>query len=263
MAVAWPSIGNARTRYERDGYVLYPRVLDEDLVQEARRHVEWLIARHPGTPWERLDLQLARDDPFWRRVTGDDRLLDIAEQFIGPDIALFATGYICKPPFEGQQVLWHQDGSYWPLDPMEVVTLWVAIDDSLPENGCLRVISGSHRLDLQIMQRRTDVANLLNSEIDPSLVDETKAVDCALQAGGVEVHHPNIIHGSNANTSPRRRCGLLIRYIPTSTRITKGPWSLTTFLLRGRAVPGVNEYQPRPVWVSGKHVPFRGCESWQ
>lgn len=204
----------ARLQFERDGYVLFPQVLDAALIAEAASHVEWLMAKHPGVRPEQLGHTLMADDPFWVRLVSDERLLDIAEQFIGPNIALFASHYISKPPFDGQAVLWHQDGSYWPLQPMEVVTLWLAVDDALPENGCMRVIPGTQRMDLQQMRRRTDVANVLNSEIDPALVDESRAADCALRAGGVEVHHPNIIHGSNANHSPMRRCGLTIRYIP-------------------------------------------------
>ena len=201
-------------------------------------------------------------DPFWVRLISDERLLDIAEIFVGPNIALFASHYLCKPAFEGMPVLWHQDGSYWPLDPMQVVTLWLAIDDSLPENGCMRIIPGSQTTELQKMQERTDVANVLNSEIDHTLVDESQAVDFILKPGDVSVHHPNIIHGSNANNSPRRRAGLTIRYIPTSTRITTPePWGYA-FHLRGQAVPGVNVYQPRPKYVEGVHMPFRGSEAW-
>ena len=120
------------------------------------------------------------DDPFWVRLVSDDRLLDIAQQFIGPNIALFASHYISKPPFDGQPVLWHQDGSYWPLDPMEVVTLWLAVDDSTPENGCMRVIPRTQTMDLQEMKRRTDVQNVLSSGMDDELVDESQAVDCVL-----------------------------------------------------------------------------------
>ena len=147
------------------------------------------------------------DDPFWVRLVSDERLLDIAEIFVGPDIALFASHYICKPPSDGHAVLWHQDGSYWPLEPMEVVTLWLAVDDSTPENGCMRVIPRTHSLDLHEMQPRTDIPNVLKSGIDPELVDESSAVDFVLKAGDVSVHHPNIIHGSNANTSSNRRGG--------------------------------------------------------
>ncbi|MDX1932165.1 MAG: phytanoyl-CoA dioxygenase family protein [Capsulimonadales bacterium] len=254
---------DVKAQYERDGYVLFPDVLDADLIREASDHVDWLLAKNPGLRPEQLHHHLITRDPFWVRLISDDRLLDVAEKFIGPNIALFASHYISKPPYDGQAVLWHQDGSYWPLEPMEVITLWLAIDDSLPENGCMRVIPGTQTVDLQEMTRRTDVPNVLNSEIGAEWVDESKAVDLILKKGGVSVHHPNIIHGSNANHSPLRRCGLTIRYIPTTTRIKTEEIFPSAFLLRGDAVPGVNAYHPRPKYVPGEHMPFRGCEAWQ
>jgi phytanoyl-CoA hydroxylase len=251
-------------QYDRDGYVIFREVLDPALIREASDHVEWLMQRHPEHRPERLGHDLMTHDPFWVRLISDARLLDIAELFVGPNIALFASHYLSKPPAEGMPVLWHQDGSYWPLEPMEVVTLWLAVDDSMPENGCMRVIPGTQHLDLQELQRRTDVDNVLSSQIDPSLVDEAKAVDLVLKAGYVSVHHPNVIHGSNANSSTKRRCGLTIRYIPTSTRIrtrNNERWA-SAFLLRGHATPGVNEYHPFPRYVEGEHMPFRGSDGW-
>ena len=256
-----PKTESIRETYDREGYVAVRNVLDKDLIAEAGEHVEWVASRHPERRPELLVQDLVANDPFWVRLISDDRLLDVAEKFIGPNIALFASHYLSKPPYDGMPVLWHQDGSYWPLQPMDVVTLWLAVDDSTPENGCMRVIPRTQHLSLQQLQANTTVKNVLSSEINPSFVDESKAVDVILDAGDVSVHHPNIIHGSNANTSPRRRCGLTIRYIPTSTRITAGPWPCD-FLLRGKAVPGVNDYKPRPKFIPGQHMPFRGYENW-
>ena len=257
------TLTKAKTEYDRDGYAIFRAVVDAELVAEASRHIDWLMEKNPGLRPEQLGHTLVQHDPFWVRLISDDRLLDIAEQFVGARIALFASHYISKPPYDGQAVLWHQDGSYWPLEPMQVVTFWLAIDDSLPENGCMRVIPGSQTVALQEMRARTDVSNVLNSEIDPLLVDESRAVDLVLKPGDVSVHQPNIIHGSNANHSPLRRAGLTIRYIPTSTRIiSASPWP-SAFLLRGSAVPGVKEYLPRPKYVAGTHMAFRGCEAWQ
>jgi len=251
-----------RAQYDRDGYVIVRGVLDKDLIAEASEHVEWVAKRNPERRPEYLIQDLVADDPFWVRLISDDRLLDVAEKFIGPNIALFASHYLSKPPYDGMPVLWHQDGSYWPLAPMEVVTLWLAVDDSTPENGCMRVIPRTQHLSLQELKANTKIKNVLSSEIDGSFVEESKAVDVILDAGDVSVHHPNIIHGSNANTSPKRRCGLTIRYIPTTTRITSTPWPCD-FLLRGNAVSGVNDYKQRPRYVAGKHMAFRGCEQWQ
>lgn len=258
--------GKTRTdlieHYEREGYVLAHDVLDEALMEEARRHVDWLLERNPGLRPEQLHHDLMRDDPFWVRLISDERLLDIAEAFIGPDIALFASHYIAKRPHDGQAVLWHQDGSYWPLEPMRVVTLWLALDATDPENGCLRVIPRTQDADLEEMRERSDVDNVLGSGMDDANVDESQAVDIILEPGGVEVHHPNLIHGSHANTSARWRRGLTIRYIPTATRIvSEEPWP-SAFLLRGEALPGVNQYRPWPKYVPGRHMPFSDADAW-
>jgi hypothetical protein len=252
----------ALANFSRDGYAIFRGVLDPALLREASDHVEWLQAHNPGLRPEKLDHQLLGKDPFWLRLVSDPRLLDVAELFIGHHIGLFASHYFCKPAKDGQAVLWHQDGSYWPLEPMEVVSLWLAIDCSTPENGCMRVIPGTQRLNLQQLQVRTDVANVLGSGMDEASVDESKAIDLVLAAGDVSVHHPNIVHGSKANTSSKRRCGLTIRYIPTSTRIVSSePWP-SSFLLRGDPVVGINNYLPLPKFRAGAHLAFRGCEAW-
>ncbi|MGL5908940.1 MAG: phytanoyl-CoA dioxygenase family protein [Phycicoccus sp.] len=251
---ARPAERNPLEQYETDGYTILRGVIDPDLVGEASDHIAWLQHRHPDLRPEQLSHELVATDPFWVRLVGDPRLLDIAAQFIGPDIALFASHYIVKPPRSGQAVLWHQDGGYWPLDPVRVVTLWLAVDRSTPENGCLRVIPGSHREELH-PYREAPGENVLGSETVVE-VDESQAADMVLEPGDVEVHHPNILHGSTANTSPHRRAGLTIRYIPTSTRITapEQPYA-SALLLRGE--PGVNTYQPAPVYRPGVDFPFR------
>ena len=237
-------------------------MLDPALLSEASSHVEWLQGRNPEVRPENLDHQLLGQDPFWLRLVSDPRLLDIAELFIGPNIALFASHYICKPAGDGQPVLWHQDGAYWPLEPMNVVSLWLAVDDSMPQNGCMRVIPESQHLDLQQLKVRTEIANVLRSGMDEALVHTSKAIDVILKAGDVSVHHPNVIHGSNANTSSKRRCGLTIRYISTSTRIISSETWPSAFHLRGVAVPGVNTYLPLPKYREGEHMPFHGRDAW-
>lgn len=248
--------------YERDGYVVVKDIIDETLVEEARHHIDWLLEKHPSLRPEQLHNSLMQDDPFWVRLISDKRLLDLAEIFIGPNIALFASHYIAKRPFDGQAVLWHQDGGFWPLEPMEIVTLWLALDETTPENGCLRVIPGTHELSLQEMHKRNDIDNVLGSEIDLSKVDESAAVNIILKPGDVEIHHPNLIHGSHANTSPRWRRGLTIRYIPTTTRILSDEPFPSAFLLCGKAKSGLNFYQPWPSYLEGKHMPFQGSTAW-
>lgn len=250
---------DALSRYEEDGYVIFRGVLDPELVAEANYHVDWLLERNPELRPEDLGHELARTDPFWIRLVSDSRLVDIGELFLGLNIGLFATHYICKPPKTGRAVQWHQDGAFWPLDPVEVITLWVAITDSSPENGCLRVIPGSHRTSLSEM-REAPADSVLSAEIAVD-VDESEAVDLVLAPGDVSVHHPSMHHASEPNTSDRWRRGLTVRYIPTTTRITD-PDAASPFLLRGSAPEGLNRFLPFPAHDPRVHMAFRGDESW-
>ena len=120
------NLGGMREAFDRDGAVVVRGVLEDRLVAEINRHIDWLIERHPELRPERLGHRLIAGDPFWVRFIGDERLLDVAEALVGPDVAFFAADYIAKPPGDGLPVCWHQDGRYWPLEPMEVVTVWFA-----------------------------------------------------------------------------------------------------------------------------------------
>lgn len=259
-------VGNrVKEQYDTQGYVIFRGVLDMTLIEDARRHVDWLVAKHPDLRPEQLGNTLMRNDPFWVRLISDDRLLDLAEPFIGPDIALFASHYIAKRPYDGQEVLWHQDGSFWPLEPMNVITLWLALDRSYPENGCVQVLPATQStrlLSLEEMESREDGMNVLGKGIDPRTIDESQAVNLVLEPGDVSIHHPNVIHGSHANTSPHWRRGLTIRYIPTSTRILKPQPHVSAFMLQGEPVPGVNLYNPWPEYVEGEHMPFHDAVEW-
>lgn len=259
-------ITDAVEQYERDGFAIFRNVIDSDLVAEADRHVRWLMAKYPELRPEHYHHPLMRDDAFWVRLVSDERLLDIAQLFLGPDLACFTAHYICKPPADGQPVLWHQDGAYWNLEPMEALTLWLAVDRTTPENGCLRMIPGSHLIPLERPELRTDTPNMLFSAASDSLVQKMissgRVVEIQLNPGDVSIHHPNILHCSGPNTSPNRRCGLDMGFIRPTTRITNTGLYLDPILLRGRAVPGINQYRPWPEYVPAETIPFRGHERW-
>jgi len=248
--------------YKENGFTIFRNVIDPDLLAEAREHFLWLRKRFPEFRPEHLHHPLMRDDAFSVRLVTDERLLDIAELILGSDLACFTAHYICKPPLDGHAVLWHQDGAYWNLSPMEATSLWLAIDESTTENGCLRVIPGSHKLGLQKLVLRRDTPNLLMTSMEDKHVDVHNAVDIELQPGDVSVHHPNIIHGSEANRSSKRRCGLDMAYINTSTTIANEALYLNPILVRGASVTGVNKYRAWPSFNANTSIPFNGWETW-
>ena len=253
-----------KEQYGRNGYIISNGVVDANIVEYAERHVRWTIEQHPGETYEEIHKRpLWLDDPFYLYLARMPGLIELAETLVGPDLSLFATGYIIKEPGNSAAVLWHQDGSYWPLEPMEVCTLWLAITESKVSNGCMRVIPRSHTMQLQDLKTREDVRNLLESGIDENLVDDSDAKDLILAPGDVSVHHPNIVHGSAANDSKDEwRLNLVIRVIAAETKVTDPEWP-GVFHLSGRRIDGTNRYLPDPVWDRNRHIEFPGCESWR
>ena len=158
----------------------------------------------------------------WFEYATDPAILDMVEQLIGPDIVLWGSQVFCKPAHTGKEIPWHQDGRYWPIRPLATCSVWIAIDDVGPDNGCMRYIPGSHA-GSEVMRHRTSERTdvVLNEEVEPSLFDSSRARDDALESGQFSLHDVFLIHGSNANRSNKRRAGYVIRYMPARSTFVR------------------------------------------
>ena len=161
------------------------------------------------------------------------RVLDAVEDLIGPNILCWGSSFFIKEPRNPGFVSWHQDSTYWGLDPADVVTAWVAFSDSTAANGAMRVIPGTHKME-QIPHKDTfRPENLLSRGQEIMVdVDESQAAMLELAAGEMSLHHVRLIHGSDPNPSDLRRIGYAIRYIPTHVRQVAGTHDSAT-LVRG------------------------------
>jgi len=170
-----------------------------------------------------------------------DETLDLVEPFLGPDIALFSSHFICKPKGNGKRVPWHEDSSYWRgmLDPMEVVTIWLAIDPSTLLNGCMKVIPRTHTTGKMGFSDYDPVdigGNVFPTEITKAQRDDSRAVPIEIEAGQASLHDGRIMHGSEPNTSSIRRCGYTMRFISAATKfnVEKHGEYHHIYLARGR-----------------------------
>ena len=137
-----------KNKYERDGYAIVKNVVDKEIADEIKSHINWLVKKYPDTRPEAFHHDMLIRDPFIHHLLHQKKILDNVQKIIGPDIALFGAHYIAKKPFSGQPVGWHQDGSYWPLKPMNVVSVWLAGTHSDEHNACMRVIPGTQNKKL-------------------------------------------------------------------------------------------------------------------
>ncbi len=173
-------------------------------------------------------------------------ILDAVEDVLGPDLLCWGSSFFIKNPHDPGFVSWHQDSTYWGLDPADVMTAWIALSDSTSENGAMRVIPGTHAMD-QIPHRDTfRKENLLSRGQEVMVdVDERQAVTLELMAGEMSLHHVRLIHGSDPNPSAKRRIGYAIRYIPTTVRQVAGARDTAT-LVRGTDRYGHFALEERP-----------------
>lgn len=214
------SAGQLR-QYAEQGYCCPLRVFDAQEAAEFRARFDDYWARNQ----ERLKGLLPRQRHVvfgqthaslnWvYRIVSHPRVLDAVESIMGPDLLVWESAWFIKFPQDKAFISWHQDANYWNLHPPNVMTAWVAISESSTENGCLRVIPGSHKTPALPQKDTYASENALSrgQEIAVS-VDESEAVDFVLQPGEMSLHHASIIHGSRANRSDRPRIGIAIRYI--------------------------------------------------
>ena len=217
-----PAVENLSEYYDANGVLPRIDVFSETEIGAFRAQFDELESRE-GREICQVGLQSRHfEEEFIWRLSTDARILDVMEQAMGRDILLLATHLCCKYPgkSETQFVAWHQDITYWGLKPPLAHTAWIAIDDSDVENGCMRVIPGSHKRGIVTHGTSEREGNLLsiNQEIPDELVDTSHAIDLELSAGQVSVHHGQLFHASMPNTSNRRRCGLTVRFIPPEAR---------------------------------------------
>lgn len=229
--------------YRREGYLRFGKIFNEDELNDLRGCIDHLIDTLPrGKRPEHLDVPHF-EHPYLMKFLTHTAVLDAVEALIGPDITLWASHFISKPGGDGLPVSWHTDADYWKgrIQPIEVVTVWLAVDRSTRENGCMRVIPRTH-LDRR-ERRYRDLptgTNVFSTTLEENELDESRIVDIELEAGECSFHDAWLIHGSLPNQSPYRRCGYTMRYMPSSVvfRPLNDRDTHKVFLVRGRDLSG-------------------------
>ena len=187
----------------------------------AREHQTILIETHTVLNWV-------------YRIVCHPQILDVIEGVLGPNLLVWSSGWIPKMPSDKKFVSWHQDATYWGLHPPHAVTAWIAFSESVPENGCMRVIPGTHQGPLLPQTDTYAHDNVLSRGQEIAVeVNEAKAVDLILKPGEMSLHHVGIVHGSEANRSDKPRIGLAIRYIATDV-VQDGTVQQCATLVRGK-----------------------------
>jgi len=232
--------------FNRDGFLKGIRIFDEDEIARHRRYFDQLLARVTAEGGDSYSISTAhlKYGEVYDLLT-HPRIVAVMKDLLGENVIGWGSHCFCKMPRDGKRVSWHQDASYWPLTPSKTVTVWLAIDDADVENACMRFIPGSHlygHLTWQLSE--DDEGNVLNQTI-PDIERFGEPVDDVLRAGEISIHSDLTLHGSEANDSDRRRCGLTLRYCAAEVRAFMG-WNAKGVVVSGVDADGHWANAPRP-----------------
>ncbi len=232
--------------FNRQGFLSPLPVFGEDEIADIRSYFDDLLARVMADGDSQYSISSAHQR--YGRVHDllrEPRITDVVSELLGERFVGWGSHFFCKLPGDGKTVSWHQDASYWPITPSRTVTVWLAIDDADCDNACMRFIPKSHvHGHLPYRESDTSENNVLNQTVD-AVERFGEPFDVVLQAGQMSIHSDLLLHGSNANLSDRRRCGLTLRYCRTEVRAHLG-WNGKGVLIAGDDEDGHWGNPPRP-----------------
>lgn len=216
--------------FNRDGYIKGIRIYSDKEIAAIRQYFDQLLAKVVAEGGDSYSISSAhlKYGKVWDILT-NARIVACVRDLLGENVVGWGSHFFCKMPKDGKSVAWHQDSSYWPLTPSKAVTVWLAVDDADTENACMRFVSGSHHFGAMTF-RPSDPKehNVLNQTIE-NVEQYGHFVNDCLKAGEISLHSDLLLHGSEANMSDRRRCGLTLRYAPAEVHAymdwnQKGVW---------------------------------------
>ncbi len=235
-----------KAAFANDGYAYPFHVLDPEEAENATSGYDDFQQRARKTFGEEQRFKAHLLVGWMDRIVHHPKLLDVVEEILGPDILCWSSDFFVKKARDPGFVSFHQDTTYAGLEPFDgILNCWLALTPSRKENGCLRVLPGTHKLGQLDHETTASEANMLffgqTAQID---VDKRDVIDMELQPGEMSLHHMAVVHGSQPNRSDTQRLGVVLRYIRPDVRQIKARDS--AMLVRGEDRFGHFDLEPRP-----------------
>jgi len=231
-----------KEKYELDGYVGPIDLIKEDEVRSCYKSFFESIGQDsncPGPAGGNMGGYFTRYDWAYRLATHPD-VLERMAQFLGEDVLLWAMHFWYKSPKHPTWIPWHQDNSYWPMEPSINASAWITLGETFPENGCLQVIPGSHRKAIPHDHQPGEGASFgrgISSDVVESLGGPHVLT---MRPGQGVFFNESLIHGSEPNISDVPRVAFSLRYTTPEVVFDESKFNdawkenLRTVLVRGK-----------------------------
>ncbi|MBK9166043.1 MAG: phytanoyl-CoA dioxygenase family protein [Bryobacterales bacterium] len=218
--------------FERDGFLVCEGMFSPAETDRMRDAVECLLAGDPPLPPHEVVPEPGADPPrlrnafrmhlyapYFRDLAAHPALTTVVAGLLGRPLRLYSSQLFLKPARVGSEVPWHQDLPYWAFAPAELVSAWIAIDDTHLGNGCVRFLRGSHRLGVLPHEASGVAGNSLRLAGEACPADLAE-VAIEVPRGSCVIHHCLTVHRSEPNASPHPRRGLIYVYMSPAVRVT-------------------------------------------
>ena len=238
--------------YKNKGYVSPVNALTSSEAKEIRDEIEKIEKDWPSALEGINRNYIHLISPIFNKVCLNKNILDAVQSIIGKNILICGTTLFIKNPNEKGFVSFHQDAKYIGLEPHNWVTVWLAVTVANEQNGCMRMLPGSHKENLKTHEEKFDENNLLTRGQTITNVSLNKTDPIILKAGQISLHHPTIVHGSGLNHSNDRRIGFVIQsYIGDNVDQVIGKMYVQR--ARGEDKYKHHEYSKIPLELMGKN----------
>jgi phytanoyl-CoA hydroxylase len=218
-----------KTQYEDEGYLVFPELLDRAELATLRAALAEVLQEADGLTESNDKFSVVRSDEGGRYVVRrifspivhhqafyelvfNPKIVDVVENLLGPDIQLHHTKLNLKPPSKDARFEWHQDYPFFPHTNFDLLAVMIMLDDSTEENGCLKIIPGSHKWGPRNHLFASDGAFSSQLEDRSVLEDSSRWKTVPVPAGGMELHHCNMLHSSGPNRGSQPRSAIVIQY---------------------------------------------------
>ncbi|MFC6757433.1 MULTISPECIES: phytanoyl-CoA dioxygenase family protein [Haloarcula] len=246
-------------QYQRDGYVVVEDCLDAAVVERVTERIDAYVRNdREESQFERMlepevddatlggadpvrkfeGLGMVREDDVFADLVTDENVVDVVKQLQGPNCSLLRSAAMLKPPRVGSEKKYHQDAAYYPIHPMDHVTVWMALDQATTENGCMQIVPGAHTdglLGHEAIEYDTDIT-IAESDYGPE-----DAVSLPMEPGDVLFQHCLLPHYTAENETDDWRRAYIAAYMRNRSRFTD---------------------EDPPAWVDSEHIcgeTFPGC----
>jgi hypothetical protein len=254
-----------------EGYCLFENVLDAPMLDELRRVTDALLDAYSPEEahkyrYQGSNLGISYQHPVFPRLFTWPSALEALRALGFPSPVFWSAFCLSKPP-HAPPLYWHQDWWGWDepvsgLPTPSQVFLMYYLTDTTRENGCLRVLPGTHC-------RRIDLHDLLPSahseetyEAHPNSVQflsHPDEVDVPVKAGDLVIGDARLLHAAHANQTDQRRTCLTLWYLPDFENLPEG---IQAFATQHRPLPPPDFVEtPQSRFLAGMVPHYSGTAS--